>query len=245
MGCPPPERPHVLTGGHIPVTMGHEFCGRIKQAPPGSKFKEGQAVMVDPRILCAKCHSCGTGKDHTCDDLGFMGLSGGEGGGGLSEFVAVDEEMLYGLPESVSLEFAALIEPLTVAYHAIKTINASVEGLDVLIVGGGPVGYAIACALRAENVKSILVSEPTLKRREQATAVVDKVIDPRSENVGEVCRSSTGGKGADIVFDCAGIQVGLEAAFDAIVRGGYYVNVAVWEKPVRDPTPMHNIVECY
>jgi threonine dehydrogenase-like Zn-dependent dehydrogenase len=167
--------------------------------------------------------------------LGFLGFSGDEGGGGLSEFVALDERMLYPLPDTVSIDFAALIEPLAVAHHAIKTINTKIEGLDVLIVGGGPVGYALACALRAENVKSILVSEPTLKRRDQAKAVVDKVIDPRSENVGEVCRSFTGGKGADLVFDCAGIQVGLDAAFDAIVRGGYFVNVAVWETPVKIP----------
>lgn len=192
-------------------------------------------MMADPRVLCAKCHSCTTGKDHTCDLLGFMGFSGGDAGGGLSEFVALDEAMLYPLPDTVSVEYAALIEPLVVAYHAIKTINTKIEGLDVLIIGGGPVGYALACTLRAENVKSILVSEPTLKRRDQAKAVVDKVIDPRSENVGEVCRNFTGGKGADLVFDCAGIQIGLEAAFDAIVRGGYFVNVAVWETPVKDP----------
>lgn len=214
--------------------MGHEFCGHVRTAPAGSKFKEGQAVMADPRILCASCHSCSTGQDHTCDQLGFLGISGGEGGGGLSEFVAIDEDMLYMLPESVNIDFAALIEPLTVAHHAIKTINAKLKGLDVLIIGGGPVGYALACVLRAENVKSIIVSEPAVKRKEQAKAVVDKIIDPKSENVGEVCRSFTGGKGADVVFDCAGIQVGLEAAFDAIVRGGYFVNVAVWEKPVRN-----------
>ncbi|KAK5053897.1 hypothetical protein LTR84_001859 [Exophiala bonariae] len=235
MGCPVPERPHPLTGGHIPVTLGHEFCGRIKSAPSGSKFKVGQAVMADPRVLCSKCHSCSTGNGHTCDALGFNGISGGTAGGGLSEFAAIDEDMLYALPESVDLDFAALIEPLTVAWHAIKTINAKIEGLDALIIGGGPVGYALACTLRAENVKSILVSEPTLKRREQAKAVVDKVIDPRSENVGDVCRSTTGGKGVDLVFDCAGIQVGLEAAFDAIVRGGYFVNVAVWEVPMSIP----------
>jgi len=213
--------------------MGHEFCGHVRSAPAGSKFREGQAVMADPRILCAKCHFCSKGQDHTCDQIGFLGISGGEGGGGLSEFVAIDEDMLYALPENVSIDFAALIEPLAVAHHAIKTINSKLEGLDILIIGAGPVGYALACVLRAENVKSIIVSEPTIKRKEQAKAVVDKIIDPTSENVGEACRSFTGGKGADVTFDCAGIQVGLEAAFDAIVRGGYFVNIAVWEKPVR------------
>lgn len=191
--------------------------------------------MADPRVLCDKCHSCSTGNDHMCDRLGFVGLSGGTaggGGGGLSEFVAISEEMLYALPDSVDLDFAALIEPLTVAYHAIKTIDRKLEGLDVLIVGGGPVGFALAYTLRAENVKSILVSEPTLKRREQAKAVVDKVIDPRSENVASVCRSSTGGKGVDVAFDCAGIQVALDTAFESLARGGYYVNIAVWETPV-------------
>ncbi len=237
MGIPTPDRPHPLTGGHIPVTLGHEFCGRIKTAPSGSRLKEGQAVMVDPHIVCGNCHSCTTGKDHLCHQLAFMGSSGPEGGGGLSEFAAVDEHMLYPLPDNVSLQNAALIEPLVVAHHVVKAAGVKLEGLDVLIVGGGPIGYAMTSVLRAQSVKRILMSEPTVKRREQARDLVERVIDPRTESVGDTCRGLTSGKGVDVVFDCAGIQAGLEAALDALAYGGTFVNVAMWEKPVNQSVP--------
>ena len=234
MAIPTPDRPHPLTGGHIPVTLGHEFCGRVKAAPSGSRLKKGQAVMVDPHISCQRCRSCATGKDHLCHQLAFLGISGAERGGGLSEFAAVDEHLLHPLPDNVSLEYAALIEPLAVAHHAVKAAGSRLEGLDVLIVGGGPIGYAIASVLKSQRVKTILMSEPTVKRREQAKDLVDQVIDPNTESVGDTCRELTGGKGLDVVFDCAGIQVGMEAAFDALVHGGSFINVAMWENPVRE-----------
>ena len=189
--------------------------------------------MIDPRLLCHKCHSCKAGNDHTCEMLGFMGINGPAGGGGLSEFVAVDEDMIYPLPSNVSVDFAALIEPLAVAYHALRVANIKLKGLDTLVIGGGPVGYAVASALKAENVKSVLISEPTVKRRDQAKDLVDKIFDPKSDDVVEGCQQFTGGKGVDVVFDCAGVQAGLQASFGALVRGGTYVNVAVWETPVR------------
>jgi (R,R)-butanediol dehydrogenase/meso-butanediol dehydrogenase/diacetyl reductase len=130
------------------------------------------------------------------------------------------------------LEYAAVIEPLVVCHHAAKAAGIKLEGLDVLILGGGPVGSALISILRAHNVGRIFLSEPTAKRKEQNKEAVDRVIDPRSEKVGDVCRELTGGKGVDVVFDCAGVQPGLEAGFDAMKHAGTFVNVAVWEKPV-------------
>ena len=136
------------------------------------------------------------------------------------------------LPTNVSLDFAAPIEPLVVGHHAAKQAGIKLEGLDVLIVGGGPIGVAMISVLKAQRVKRIFVSEPTAKRWQHAKGMVDRLIDPKSEKVGDVCRQLTGGKGVDVVFDCAGVQAGLEAAFDAITHLGTFVNVAVWEKPV-------------
>lgn len=232
IGIPTPERPHVLTNGHLPVTLGHEFCGYIKTAPQDSGFREGQAVVVDPRMLCHSCYPCNRDKDNLCQKLGFLGYSGSDGGGGLSEFVAVDVDMLYAVPDNVSIDCAALVEPLAVAHHALKAPGIKLEGLDVLIIGGGPIGFALACALGAKNVKSITLSEPALNRRNQVKFLVDRVIDPRAEKVGDVCRQSTGGKGVEVVFDCAGVQVALENAIDSLVPGGTLAIVAIWEKPV-------------
>ncbi|KIY02678.1 uncharacterized protein Z520_01143 [Fonsecaea multimorphosa CBS 102226] len=220
------------TGKARPIIFGHEFCGRLKSVPEGSKLKVGQAVMVDPHCICRKCICCEAGNDHICQKLGFLGGSSGRGGG-LSEYAAVEEVHCLPLPENVSLDDAAVIEPLVVCHHAAKASGLNLEGLTVLILGGGPVGAALISVLRAHRVGKIILSEPTAKRKEQAKDVVDRVIDPRTEKVGDVCRELTGGKGVDVVFDCAGVQPALENGIDALKSTGTFVNVAVWEKPIQ------------
>ncbi|KIW66363.1 chlorophyll synthesis pathway protein BchC [Phialophora macrospora] len=216
------------------VVMGHEFCGRIKVAPEGSKLRVGQAVMVDPHYYCGKCPDCVSGNDHLCGQLAFLGL-GVKGGGGLSEFVAVEESHCYPLPNEVSLEFAAVIEPLVVCYHAMKASGMALRGKDVLVVGGGPIGIAMVSMLRTQGVKSILLSEPTAKRMQQAKGLVDRIIDPRKEKVGDACRDLTNGRGVDVAFDCAGVQPGLEAALDALKPAGVFIGVAIWDTPISIP----------
>ncbi|KAJ9611290.1 putative diacetyl reductase [(R)-acetoin forming] 2 [Cladophialophora chaetospira] len=219
------------TGEPRPITLGHEFCGRLKSVPEGSKLKVGQAVMVDPHCICRQCITCSSGNDQMCQKLAFLG-GNNKLGGGLSEFVAVEEVHCLPLPDNVSLEYAAVIEPLVVCHHAAKAAGIPLKGLNVLILGGGPVGSALISILRAHEVGKIFLSEPTETRREQNKESVDRIIDPRTEKVGNICRESTGGKGVDVVFDCAGVQVALEAGFDAIRHSGVFVNIAVWEKPV-------------
>ncbi|EXJ85646.1 hypothetical protein A1O1_06012 [Capronia coronata CBS 617.96] len=232
MTVPTVERPNQQTGDHLPVTLGHEFCGRIKAVGEGAKFQPGQAVMVDAHVGCSSCLACKSGLDHVCDKLTFIGYGGDKLGGGLSEFVAVDQSRLYAIPKNVSLDSAAVIEPLVVGHHAAKVAGTSLEGSDVLIVGGGPIGIAMICVLRAHRVSKILLSEPTAKRWQYAKDVVDRVIDPKTEKVGDICRELTGGKGVDVVFDCAGVQPGLDAGLDALKRGGTWVDLALWEKPL-------------
>lgn len=229
-----PTSPHPLTGEYLPVTMGHEFCGRIISAPPSSNLNPGQAVMVDPRIYCSSCPRCTTGDTHGCQILGFKGLSGT--GGGYSEKIAIKASLCYPLPDSVDLSLAALVEPLAVAWHAIELC----ETLDwtnksVLIIGGGPVGIAHIHVLRSHGCKQIFVSEPTATRTNQNKEIADAVFNPINDNIGEKCRELTGGKGVDVVFDCAGIQKGMDAAFDALRYKGLYMNVAAWTSPVGSP----------
>ncbi|RFU33284.1 hypothetical protein B7463_g3055, partial [Scytalidium lignicola] len=232
---PKSGKPHPLTQDVLPVTMGHEFCGRVVQEARDDssepKLKIGQAVMVDPRLYCNTCSRCTAACNNGCTRWGFLGLSGG-GGGGLSETVAVNAKMCYVLPDSVPLSYAPLIEPLTVACHSVKTSGfGDFHEKSVLIIGGGPIGLAVIFVLRNRGARAVYVSEPTLKRREQTKEFADAVIDPVTENIGERCRQLTAGRGIDVVFDCAGIQKGLDAAMDALGWRGVYVNVAGWEKP--------------
>lgn len=214
--------------------MGHELCGRLKSCPEGADLKVGDAVMVDPHFTCGACDQCTHNEEHLCHQMGFVGASGGCYGGGLSEYVVVDANMVHRLPDTIRLEDAAVIEPLTVAHHSIKIseINFQSESPSVLVAGGGPIGYAMALTLRAHGAKMVILSEPTEKRRGSAASIVDVIIDPLNEKVGDRCRAVTGGKGVDYVFDCAGTKRASDDAFDAIRYGGRFVNVAMWSTSV-------------
>lgn len=229
----PKERPHALTGEHLPVTMGHEFCGRIRQLPDGytGALKVGQPVMADPRIVCRNCNHCTDVPANACKQLGFLGISGR--GGGLSETVAVGEEMCYPLPEGIDLRLVALIEPLSVARHAVRVSGfTDFTKLNVLILGGGPIGQAVALDLKAQGVAQMIVSEPTELRRQQIEKVVDHVLDSKTEDVPARCQGLTEGKGVDVIFDCAGVTPAMMAGFGALKASGTYVNVAGWDTAV-------------
>jgi (R,R)-butanediol dehydrogenase/meso-butanediol dehydrogenase/diacetyl reductase len=99
---PSVDRPHPITQSILPITMGHEFCRRVLEIPPNcvTKLKKGDAVMVDPRLYCGTCFACEKHATNECSCFGFLGISGG-GGGGLSEFVAVDASACHNLREEM------------------------------------------------------------------------------------------------------------------------------------------------
>lgn len=233
---PSKEKHHPLTGEHMPIVMGHEFCGRIRQLPVGYRgvLAVGQPVMVDPRISCRTCNTCKDISTHFCPNVGFLGLSGQ--GGGLSETAAVHVDACYALPEAANLGLAALIEPLSVARHAVRVSGLTdLSKIRVLILGGGPIGQAVALTLKIEGAQEVIVSEPAELRREQIKHMADAVIDPRTQDVVAECQNLTCGRGVDLVFDCAGVASAMNAAFDALKIKGIYVNVAVaWQSPVSD-----------
>lgn len=225
--CPSPSRPHPATGCHIPVTLGHEFVGRVLSAPSTSSLTPGTPVVVDPRIFCRSCTQCESGSTQGCTTLGFKGISGT--GGGFAEQVCVDARLCHQLPGDVDLRLACLIEPLAVAWHAVATTGLSDwRSKSVLIVGGGPVGLACVIVLRAFGCECVVVSEPTEVRRKQNQDIADVVLDPTKDDVGAKCRALTAGQGVEVVFDCAGNQKGFEAGMDAVRYKGLYMNVAAW-----------------
>lgn len=178
------------------------------------------------RVLCNSCSACKLDQTHSCENLGYVG---GSQTGGFGEIVAVEESSLYPL-DSIPIEYAAVIEPLAVVHHAVKQAEISNwKDKSVLVLGGGPIGFAMILLLQAHGATNIIVSEPATIRRQQVGEFARHVIDPVKENVGRRCRELTGSAGVDVVFDCAGVPIALEAGFDAIRSSGLYVMVAVWE----------------
>ena len=215
-----------MTKETIPVTFGHEFSGTVIEVGKGvNGFKPGQHVSIQPTIYCGSCGACDLDFKNVCYKGGFVGLSGF--GGGLSDAVVVPADYVLPLPQNIPLDVAALVEPLAVGWHAV-TRSPLKNDSNILILGGGPIGIAVIQALRARGCGQILVSELSASRQKFAKQFgADVILDPRKDDIVKKAHDLTGGLGVDIVFDCAGVAAGLEAACKAIRIKGTVVNVAI------------------
>jgi len=226
---PAPGRPHPLSGEEAPVTLGHEFSGTVVEVGDGvDDLAVGDNVVVEPYFTCGECAPCLAGNYHLCAKMGFIGLSGG--GGGLSEAIVVERQWIHKIGD-IPLDEAALIEPLSVGHHAVTRSGAKAG--DVALIGGaGPIGLLTAAVLKGLGVTTI-ISELSGARKAKAlsSGVADHVLDPSSEDVPTRVLELTGGVGADIGFECAGVDVVLDTLMAALKPTGVLVNVSIWGHP--------------
>ncbi|KAJ5388793.1 hypothetical protein N7509_011334 [Penicillium cosmopolitanum] len=223
-----PETPHKITGCTQPATLGHEFGGIIEEVGEDVKnVSPGQRAVVRPTIFDGTCAACKEGNYHCCENIGFIGLSGY--GGGMAKKIVAPAGHFYALPDTISLEAASLIEPLAVSWHAVK-FSPFKENDNVLIVGGGPIGLGIVQVLKLQGAGQIMVAEPMDNRKKFCTEYgATATLDPSEVDVTKRVRELTGGVGADVVFDTAGVEKALLGAIAAVRVQGTIVNLAVWE----------------
>lgn len=226
---PAPGHPHLLSGEEAPVTMGHEFSGTIVDVGEGVQaLSVGDNVVVEPYFVCDECPPCKAGNYHLCTKMGFIGLSGG--GGGLGGMVVVDTRWVHKVG-NIPLDQAALIEPLSVAHHAVARSGAKPG--DVALVGGsGPIGLLTAAVLKSQGVTTV-ISELSAARKDKAisSGVADYVIDPGQEDLQARLLELTDGVGADVAFECAGVNAVLDTLLTAVKPAGVVVNVSIWGRP--------------
>jgi len=223
---PTPEAPHPLTGGATPIVMGHEFAGVVAELGSGvSGLAAGDRVVVEPFDVCGTCVACRDGRYNVCRQLGFIGLDGDQGG--FAERMVVAQRWVHPIGE-MSTERGALIEPLTVGYHA-AVLSGVQPGQTAAVFGAGPIGLVTVAALKALGVGRVIAVEPAGARKAKAPgAGADVVLDPTEVDVPEAVREHTAGAGADVAFECAGVDAVLADAIAATRPGGTVVNVAIW-----------------
>lgn len=211
------------------MTMGHEFSGTIVDVGEGVQaLSVGDNVVVEPYFVCDECPPCKAGNYHLCTKMGFIGLSGG--GGGLGGMVVVDTRWVHKVG-NIPLDQAALIEPLSVAHHAVARSGAKPG--DVALVGGsGPIGLLTAAVLKSQGVTTV-ISELSAARKDKAisSGVADYVIDPGQEDLQARLLELTDGVGADVAFECAGVNAVLDTLLTAVKPAGVVVNVSIWGRP--------------
>ncbi len=223
----PVDKPHPVSGDIAPIVMGHEFSGEVVEVGAGvSKVKPGDRVVVEPILSCGECEACREQKYNLCDGLGFHGLSGG--GGGFSSFTVVKEHMVHRMPEGLSYEQGALVEPAAVALHAVRMSTLKVGG-KAAVFGAGPIGLLLIEALRAAGAAEIYVVELSPQRSEKALELgARRVIDPTKEDAVEVIRQLTAG-GVDVAFEVTGVPAVLKQCINSTRYEGETIVVSIWE----------------
>jgi L-iditol 2-dehydrogenase len=222
---------HYYTHGRIgpfiverPLVLGHEMSGTIESVGENvPDSRTGERVAVEPGIPDRVCEFCRIGRYNLCANVRFMATPPHDGA--FVDYVAVPSDFAYKLPDHVSLEEGALMEPLSVGVYAIHRSGLK-AGQSVLIIGAGPIGLVTLQAARAAGAGSITVLDLdpgrlAMAKRLGASNTVNSKDAPPEEQVSAL----TEGRGADIVFDAAGSPKTAALAVHLAKRGGRIVMI--------------------
>ena len=221
--------PHPITGKKPPLTLGHEFSGTIVEIGEGiTKFKIGDRVAIEPLIYCGECYACKRGYYNQCYKVGFVGLNCD---GGFAEYVVVDENMLHVLPDNVSFEEGALIEPAAVSFYAVRESKLK-PGDSVAIFGAGPIGLLTLLSAKAAGATKIIVVDLSKERLQKASELgATTIIDGHRDDIVQTILQLTNG-GVSVAFECAGVQATMTNAVASVRQGGQVIEIAAYTKPV-------------
>ena len=210
---------------HTPMIMGHEFAGKIVEVGAGVHgFEVGEKVAPDPIIWCGKCPACKRGHYPACSSLKLIGV---DLDGGFAQFITLPPSMLYKVPSLIPDEHAALIEVLSIGFHAKN--RAGVKKDDVIAIwGSGKVGLCILEAVRTVTNKPVFMVDILEERLSIGPRHYDNVIpiNASKENPVERIIKETDGKGVDIAFEAVGHASELEDVVNPVrscvqsIRGG-------------------------
>lgn len=192
-------------GAHrMPLIPGHEFAGQVVDLGEGVNEKwAGKRVGVFPLIPCGKCRPCRERRYEMCRGYSYLGS---RRDGGFAEYVSVPEWNLIGLPERVSYEEAAMLEPMSVAVHAIRRVMPG-ENDTVAVCGLGTIGQCIVMFLAEQGIKNILaIGNKEFQKQSVLKLGVkeENYCDSKSTDVSEWILEHTQGYGADVFFECVG-----------------------------------------
>jgi 2-desacetyl-2-hydroxyethyl bacteriochlorophyllide A dehydrogenase len=229
---------HIFKGKHpaapLPVAIGHELSGVVLRTGNSvSKVKEGDRVVVEPVIVCGECYFCRRGEYHLCMNISFQYR---KGQGGFTPYFVAEEDWVHPLPEDVSFEEGALVEPLSVAIHAVKKGNLRF-GQSIAIFGAGAVGLLVLVLSRlagAGEVFVVDVQEHRLRKAREFGAF--ETFDNSTEGAVERIFERTSQLGVDRSFEAVGLEGTLVQSLKVLKKGGATILVGIFENPeVRIP----------
>ncbi|RGP38934.1 2,3-butanediol dehydrogenase [Pseudotabrizicola alkalilacus] len=224
-----PKEPHAFTGAQGPQVLGHEFGGVVTAVGEGvTHVVAGDRVSVQPLIMPRSGdYFADRGLFHLSPDLALAGLSWLSGG--MAEAALLNDYNVVRIPDSLTDEEAALVEPTAVAVYACDR-GGVVAGNSVLVTGAGPIGMLTLLAAKAFGATTLFVSDLNDTRLEIAQRILPGVItlNPKRDDIGARIRAATeGGVGCDVALECVGNEKALGSCLDAVRKQGVIVQVGL------------------
>ena len=225
---------------NFPIIFGHEYSGEIAEiGEEVQQLKVGDKVTVDPNIVCHNCYFCRIGQEHLCENLITLGI---HKNGGFAEYSTVPVNNVYKLADNLSFQDGALAEPLACSIRGIELANIH-PGDTVLIIGAGCMGNLVMQLASNAGAANIIISEPSIKRREIAMEYgATYSIDPFKQDLEKEVKKIKY-CGADVVFECSGNSKAVESTLHLVRRGGYVIWFGVSPKGETIPITPFNINE--
>jgi L-iditol 2-dehydrogenase len=207
------------TPAQYPMVLGHEPAGTVIQVGEGvTGWHVGDRATLEPAIYCYHCEYCRAGRHNVCANIRFLSTPGLAGF--FREFVNLPPANLLAIPPSMSMELAALVEPLAVAVHSLK-LSSPQASETVAVWGAGAIGLLTIASLKVAGVKRIWSIDPLAHRRELALHMgADVALG--SDAVKQI-RADTGGRGVDLAIDCAAKEDTVNEAIRAVCHAGRVV----------------------
>jgi L-idonate 5-dehydrogenase len=212
-----------------PMILGHEIAGVVEAVGAEvQRVRVGDPVAVNPSVPCGRCRYCGEGRQNQCLDMRFYGsaMRFPHVQGGFREAIVCLESQAHLVPEGVSLNEAAMAEPLAVALHATRRAG-SLTGKRVLISGSGPIGGLCALAARRAGAAEIVITDIADGALAFAAKLgVDRTINVAREADALVAYKTDKGH-FDVLFEASGAEQALRAAIDAVRPGGVLLQLGL------------------
>ena len=212
------------TGRRIPpIIMGHEGSGIIeKKGANVSEYMIGEKVTFDSTIYCGSCAYCRQGRVNLCDNRRVLGVSCDDyrQNGAFAEYIAVPKHILYKVPDGVSFERAAMVEPLSIAVHAVSRADIAVNDTAV-VVGAGMIGLLVIQVLKISGCGKIIAVDIDSNKLDMALSFgAHEIIKSDDVDAVSEIKKITRNRGADIAFEAVGISGTIQTAINSLKKGG-------------------------
>lgn len=225
----PVNKPYLLNGHQGTTTLGHEFSGVVEEVGKNVKnIKKGDRVVVEPIFRNPESPFIETGEYNLSEPLGFVGLTSN---GGFAKYVVVEDYMVHKMPDSMTFEQGAIVEPAAVAAYAIQQSGLKM-GDTILVSGAGPIGLLVVQVALAVGASQIFVSDLSEARLKKAKEIgATHTFDAREKDIPQQIKKLTG-YGADVFIDAAGVQASYDTGIKSLRNGGTALLVALFAKEV-------------